>query len=115
MATSGRYVAVPFEAKKTDLCGNEQDLIRFESNWQLFDVSNYNKYTTHAGFSVKWAEIPVEDLESLENYLSWSFKSDVCGFVSFSGNPKQAVTFFRSLKNRWLLELVPEDSFLVNV
>lgn len=115
MATSGRYVAVPFEAKRINLWGNTENLIRFESNRQPFDVSNYAQYTTHAGFSVKWAEIPVEDLETLESYLSWTFHSDVYGYLSFSGNPKQAITFFRSLKNRWLLELVPEDSFLVNV
>lgn len=115
MATSGRYVAVPFEAKRVNAWGRTEELIRFDANWQTFDVSNYSQYTTHAGFSVKWAEIPVEDLENLESYLTWSFQSDVYGYVSFNGNPKQAVTFFRSLKNRWLLELVPEDSFLVNV
>lgn len=115
MATSGRYVAVPFEAKRTNLWGNTENLIRFESNWQPFDVSKYNQYSTHAGFSVKWAEIPVEDLETNKTNISWGFQSDVYGYVSFAGNPKQAITFFRSLKNRWLLELVPEDSFLLNL
>lgn len=115
MATSGRYVAVPFEATRTNFWGETEDLIRFESNWQPFDVSKCNKYSTYAGFSVKWAEIPVEDLETSESDISWTFTSDVYGYLSFTGTGKQAITFFRGLKNRWLLELVPEDSFLVNV
>ena len=115
MATSGRYVAIPFEGKKIDLFGNIQDIIHFDSHEEPIDVSNYNQYSTYAGFSIKWIEVPVEDLEGVESQLSWSFNSEVCGYVSFNGNGKQAITFFRTLKNRWLLELVPEDSFLVNV
>lgn len=115
MATSGRYVAIPFEALRTDIWGGTQNLIRLESNWQPFDVSSYNQYTTHAGFQVKWAEVPVENLEAEQSSITWEFLSDVYGNITFRGTGKQAITFFRSLKNRWLLELVPEDSFLVNV
>ena len=115
MATSGRYVAIPFEAKRTDIFGNTQAIIQLQKEWQPLEVAGYNQYTTHAGFQVKWAEVPIEYLETDNVYISWSFQSEVCGYVSFTGTGKQAITFFRSLKNRWLLELVPEDSFLVNV
>lgn len=112
--SSGRYVAIPFEAKRTNLWGNEEDLIRLEKEGQPFDCSRYNQYTTHAGYTIKWAEVPIEELEALDSNISWNFNSDVCGYVGFSGTGKQAITFFRSLKTLWLLELVPEDSFIVN-
>lgn len=114
MAASGRYVAIPFEALKTDIWNNTQNLIRLEKEWQPLDVSGYNHFTTHAGFAVKWAEIPVDDLEAQESHISWQFQSEIYGYVSFSGTGKQAITFFRSLKTRWLLELVPEEVFIVN-
>ena len=114
MAT-GRYVAIPFEATRTDIYGNTRNIIDFQKEWQPLDVSCFNQYTTYAGFQVKWAEVPIEYLEADDVHISWAFQSDVCGCVSFSGYGKQAISFFRSLKNRWLLELVPEDSFLVNV
>lgn len=114
MAT-GRYVAIPFEAFRTNKFGLAEQVILIRTEFEPLDFSAYNKYATYAGVSVKWAEVPVEDLEAENIRISWTFNSDVYGYVSFSGTGKQAITFFRSLKNRWLLELVPEDSFLVNV
>ena len=92
MAT-GRYVAIPFEAMRTDIFGNTRNSIELQKEWQPLDVSGFNQYTTHAGFQVKWAEVPIEYLEADDAHISWSFQSDVCGYVSFSGHGKQAITF----------------------
>lgn len=112
--SSGRYVAVPFETEQLNMFGYSQSRISLQKDWMPFDVSQYNQFTTHAGFAAKWAEIPIEHLEETMSVF-WSFNSDITGEVSFSGTGKQAINFFRTLKKQWQPELIPEDVFVVSV